>query len=113
MAAKKTKAKKKPMTLDDFAFLIQQDLSRMATKDDLGEIRGEMRTGFAATNENFKVVFSQIKDLREDLRQTTDAMLSKADLANAIDRGFETIGARPPASRSRNQGEQTGGKARR
>jgi hypothetical protein len=35
MKAKQTKPKKKPMTPDDFALLIQKDLGRMATKADL------------------------------------------------------------------------------
>jgi hypothetical protein len=48
-----------------------------------------MVKGFRATNQNFLVVFSKLKELREDLKQTTDAMVSKADVTNVIDREFE------------------------
>lgn len=35
MAIKKTTSNQRSMTLDDFAVLIQKDLARMATKDDI------------------------------------------------------------------------------
>lgn len=49
-----------------------------------------MRKGFAetVTKQDFKVVLSQLKEVREDLRNTTDAMVSKADLTSTIEREF-------------------------
>lgn len=71
MATRKTKTKKKPMTLDDFAVLIQKDLARMATKDDLKNL---------ATKEDLAAIRSEMatrKDLerfatKEDLEATRD-----------------------------------------
>jgi Zn-finger domain-containing protein len=40
----KGKTKKKAMTLEDLAAAIQQDFSRMATKDDVAQLRREMAT---------------------------------------------------------------------
>ena len=65
--------KKKPMTLDAFAVLIQKDLSRMATKEDLWPMQRDIKT-----------LTSQLKEAREDVKQITDSMVSKADLANTI-----------------------------
>jgi hypothetical protein len=76
MSAKKTKTKKKPVTLDDFAVLIQKDLARMATKEDLkglatkqelAEIREEMAT-------------------KKDLQLMREEMATKEDLAAVSDR---------------------------
>jgi hypothetical protein len=69
----KPKSKKKPMTLEDFAVVIQEDIARMATKDDLWPIQRDLKT-----------VASQLGDLRSDVKQITDVMVSKADLANTL-----------------------------
>jgi hypothetical protein len=65
--------KKKPITLDSFAVLIQKDLSRMATKDDLWPMQRDIKT-----------LTAQLKEVREDVKQITDNMVSKADLANIL-----------------------------
>lgn len=83
MSVKKTKPKKKPMTLDDFASAIQKDYTalrkdlaagfaqiREDTKEDMRVLRNEMGIGF--------------KNLNDDLKNVTDAMVSKADLANTL-----------------------------
>jgi hypothetical protein len=44
IAVKKTRTRKKPMTLDDFAILIEKDLARMATKDDFKAVHDDMVT---------------------------------------------------------------------
>jgi hypothetical protein len=83
MKAKRTKSTKKPMTLDDFALVIQQDYAsvrkdmatgfaqiREETKEDIRVLRNEMRIGF--------------KNLNDDVKMITDTMVSKADLANTL-----------------------------
>jgi hypothetical protein len=80
MKAKQTKPKKKPMTLDDFAVLIQKDLVRMATKQDIGTIREEVKESARQLRTETGIGF---RNVDADLRMLTDAMVSKADLANA------------------------------
>jgi|SRR5580658_10486945 hypothetical protein len=65
--------KKKPLTLDTFAALIQKDLSRMATKDELWPMQRDIKT-----------LTTQLKEVREDVKHITDNMVSKADLANVL-----------------------------
>jgi hypothetical protein len=92
MAAKRTKTKKKPMTLGDFATAIQRDLSslrndmtvgfstvreEMATKDDLYALSQKM-----VTREEFR-------NLQSDVKMITEAMVSKADLAETLRRELE------------------------
>jgi hypothetical protein len=76
MTARKTKSRKKSMTLEDFALLIQKDLARMATKEDLeglatkrelAEIREEMAT-------------------KKDLQAIREEMATKEDLSAVSDR---------------------------
>ena len=86
MATRRTKTKNKPITLDDFAALIQKDLARMVTKDDLknlttkkelATIRSEMATKNDlerfATNEELQTAFDTLADriaiAKEDLRE--------------------------------------------
>ena len=83
MAPKKPKPKKKPLTLDDFAVLIQKDLAHMATQDDIKAIQEDM-----ATKEDFRALRSEMqigfKNLNDDVKMITDTMVSKADLANTL-----------------------------
>jgi hypothetical protein len=78
--------KKKPLTLDDFAVLIQKDLSRMATKDDVRQIRKDMATkdDLWPMQRDIKALTAQLKEVREDVKQITESMVSKADLANVL-----------------------------
>jgi len=95
MAAKQTKTKKKAMTLDDFAVAIQKDhialrkdvatgfaeiREEMATKEDIRQVRAEVGIGF--------------RNLDADVKMITDAMVSKADLANTL---AEELGKSPYA----------------
>jgi hypothetical protein len=64
------KPKKKPMTLDDFAVLIQKDFARMATKDDLKHL---------ATKEELAAIRAEMAGMREE-------MATKEDLAAVSDR---------------------------
>ena len=61
------------MMLEDFAVVIQKGIARMATKDDLWPIQRDLKT-----------VTSQLGELRGDVKQITDVMVSKADLANTL-----------------------------
>jgi hypothetical protein len=85
MSVKKTKPKKKAMTLEDFAVAIQKDYlslrkdvaagfaqvrAEMATKAELRLLRREMEIGF--------------KNVNDDVKMITDTMVSKADLANTL-----------------------------
>src|SRR5580704_18016695 len=85
MGVKKTKPKKKAMTLEDFAIAIQKDYlslrkdvaagfaqvrSEMATRAELRQLRREMEIGF--------------KNVNDDVKMITDTMVSKADLANTL-----------------------------
>jgi len=83
MTAKQTKTKKKAMTLDDFAVAIQKDLARMATKGDIKAIREEM-----ATKEDFRQIRGEMgigfRNLDADVKMITEAMVSKADLADTL-----------------------------
>jgi hypothetical protein len=78
----KSKTKKKPMTLDDFAVLIQKDLARMATKEDIKAIREEM-----ASKAEFRLLRSEMeigfKNLNDDVKMITDTMVSKAETSGA------------------------------
>ena len=90
MSAKKTKPKKKAMTLEDFAIAIQKDYlslrkdvaagfaqvrSEMATKDDLQALRDETRKEFAAireqmaTKEDLAAVSDRISIAKEQLQE--------------------------------------------
>jgi hypothetical protein len=78
--------KKKPMTLEDFAAAVHEDylairkdmatkkdLERFATKEDLWPMQRDIRT-----------LDKNVRDLRGDVKNITDAMVSKADLANTL-----------------------------
>jgi hypothetical protein len=83
MTPKKTKPKKKAMTLDDFALAIQKDLARMATKDDIKAIRDDM-----ATKAELQQLRSEMgigfRNFDADMKMMAEAMVSKADLANTL-----------------------------
>ena len=81
MKAKQIKPKKKPMTLDDFAVLIQKDLARMGTKDDIAAIREEAKEHSRQLRTEMGIGF---RNLDADVKMLTDAMVSKADLANTL-----------------------------
>jgi hypothetical protein len=85
MTAKKTKPKKKAMTLEDFAVAIQTDYTalrkdmatgfgeireEMATKEGIRQLRAEMGIGF--------------RNVDADMKIMAEAMVSKADLANTL-----------------------------
>jgi hypothetical protein len=74
MKTKISKAKKKPMTLDDFAIVIQRDLARMATKDDLKGL---------ATKQD-------LQDLRAEVKKDLERFATKEELATS----FSTLGDR-------------------
>ena len=78
--------KKKPMTLEDFAVAIHTDLRRMATRDDLRKIRKDMatKTDLWPMLRDIKTLDKNVRDLRDDVKNITDAMVSKADLANIL-----------------------------
>ena len=86
MTAKKTKPRKKLLTLDDFAEAIQTDLARMVTKEDIQAIREEMVTkaDLWPMQRDLKTLDKNVRDLRDDVKMVTDAMVSKADLANTL-----------------------------
>jgi hypothetical protein len=81
MITKQSQKKKKPMTLDDFAVLIQKDLVRMATKDDIKAIREDAKEDIRVLRNEMRIGF---KNLNDDVQMITDAMVSKADLANTL-----------------------------
>ena len=68
------------MTLDDFAVLIQKDLARMATKDDIKAIREEM-----ATKEELAAIRGEMAT-KKDLQSIREEMATKEDLAAVSDR---------------------------
>ena len=70
------------MTPDDFALLIQKDLSRMATKADLAPF--VTKEDLWPMQRDIKTLTSQLKEVREDVKQISDVMVSKADLANTL-----------------------------
>jgi hypothetical protein len=83
MSTNQNKKRKKPMTLDDFALAIQKDYTtlrkdmaagfaefRAETKGDIQLLRNETGIGF--------------RNLNADVKTMTDAMVSKADLANTL-----------------------------
>jgi hypothetical protein len=84
----KNKKEKKPLTLDDFAELIQKDLA--GTKDDIKAIRAEMATKEDLKNElwpirrDIKTLQGDVRDIRGDVKNITEMMVSKADLTNTI-----------------------------
>lgn len=74
------------MTLEDFAAAIHTDLLRMATKDDLREIRKDMatKTDLWPMQRDIKTLDKNVRELRSDVKMITDSMVSKADLANTL-----------------------------
>lgn len=78
MKPRETKLRKRPMTLDDFAVLIQKDLARMATKDDIRGIREEM-----ATKDDLQTLRNET---RKELAVIREQMATKEDLAAVSDR---------------------------
>jgi hypothetical protein len=91
MSVKKTKTKKKIMTMDDFAVLIQKDYL---------SLRKDMAAGFSQVREEAKEHARQLRtemgigfrNLDADVKMLTDAMVSKADLANTL---AEELGKTP------------------
>jgi hypothetical protein len=87
---KKPIAKKKPMTLEDFATAVHKDYLEirkdMATKEDIREIRKEMATkaDLWPMQRDIKTLDKNLRDLRSDVSMITDTMVSKADLANTL-----------------------------
>lgn len=81
MDAKHKTKKKKPMTLDDFAVLIQKDLARMATKQDIAEIREETKEGMRQLRAEMGIGF---RNVEADVKMITETMVSKADVANTL-----------------------------
>src|SRR5271156_3697332 len=81
MTAKKTKPKKKAMTLDDFALAIQKDLARMATKDDIRAIREDTKAEIQQLRNEMGIGF---RNIDADMKMMADVMVSKADLANTL-----------------------------
>ena len=83
MPSKPLKPKNKINTLDEFAAAIHRDYvaisEKMATKDDIQSIRGEM-----ATKLELGEVKMTLKHIQEDVKQITDNMVSKAGLENTI-----------------------------
>jgi hypothetical protein len=84
--AKRLTTKKKPMTLEDFAAAIHTDLLRMATKDDIREIRKDMVTkaDLWPMQRDIKTLDKNVRELRSDVTMGTESMVSKADLANTL-----------------------------
>jgi hypothetical protein len=83
MTTKKTKPKKKAMTLDDFALAIQKDLARMATKDDIKAIRDDMATK-AELQQLRNEMGIGFRNIDADMKMMAEVMVSKADLANTL-----------------------------
>ena len=65
------------MTLEDFAAAVHKDYlaisKTMATKSDLWPMQRDIKT-----------LDQNVRDLRDDVKNITDAMVSKADLANML-----------------------------
>ncbi len=76
----KPKPKKKEDSFGHYARAIQNDIAalggKMATKDDIRQIREEM------------VTKGEFKEVRDDVKRITDAMVSKADLEETISDEF-------------------------
>lgn len=74
MAATKQTKKKKPMTLEDFAVLIQRDLTRMATKEDLAAFRAEMATNHTVLDNKVSDLAVRISDVKDELSEKIDGL---------------------------------------
>jgi hypothetical protein len=96
MKPKKTKPKKKAMTLEDFAAAIQTDLARMATKDDLkglatkqelAEIRDEIATkkDIQAVREEMAISFSTLGDRIVNAKDELQEQIAGLKYAKEID----------------------------
>lgn len=86
MSTTPNKTRTKPLTLDNFAIVIQKDLARMATKQDLIAMREEMATkaDLWPMQRDIKTLDKNVRDIRDDVKNVTDAMVSKADLASTL-----------------------------
>jgi len=96
MKTKKTKPKKKAMTLEDFATLLQTDLARMATKEDLKAIREEMATkkdleqfatkkDLADVREEMAISFSTLGDRIVNAKDELQEQIAGLNYAKEID----------------------------
>ena len=74
----KVMAKEKIKTLDDFAAVIHKDYLEL--HKEIGEMGGR----FWPIERDLKTLTSQVGELRADVKQVTDIMVSKADLANTL-----------------------------
>jgi hypothetical protein len=87
---KKPIAKKKSMTLEDFATAVHKDYLEirkdMATKEDIREIRKDMATkaDLWPMQRDIKTLDKNVRDLRSDVTMITETMVSKTDLANTL-----------------------------
>jgi hypothetical protein len=85
MKVKKIKSKKKAMTLEDFALAIQTDLqaTRKETRDGFAAVREEMATkaDLWTMGRDVKTLEKNVRYLRDDVKNITDALVSKANLA--------------------------------
>ncbi len=82
MKGNQPKRKKKSLTLDRFAVLIQQDLARIATKHDLANF--VTKDDIWPIQRDVNTLISQMRDVRGDVQMITETMVSKADLANTL-----------------------------
>jgi len=71
-----TKPKKKPLTLDDFAIMIQQDIARTATKDDLRGLAAKEDIERIRTDMRTLASRKEVRELREDVQRVTEATSS-------------------------------------
>jgi hypothetical protein len=98
MTTPKPKPKKKAMTLDDFAVLIQKDLARMvtkgdlktlATKEELAALRSDMATKKDlerfATKEQVETAFSTLADRIAIAKEDLQEQISGLKYAKEID----------------------------
>jgi hypothetical protein len=66
---KKPKRNARPMTLEDFAAVIQADLVRMATKDDVKELATKKDLERLATKEDLDNVRGRIANATEQIQE--------------------------------------------
>jgi hypothetical protein len=70
------------LTLETFAALIQQDIARMATKDDISGLasKGDIKD----IKLDIDGLKSSVRELHEDVRNMNAIMVSKADFAETL-----------------------------
>jgi len=97
MAPAKRKTQKKELSFEHYARAIQTDIAQLgksmetgfkSMREEIGSIRGEMAAGFNSVRDEM-ATHKNLLEVRDDVQQLNDIMVSKADLSETIRRELD------------------------